>query len=131
MKVAAEKDISFDNGLDGSIAEDCYFGMKASHGGYKFGFVEGEMWEKSPFTFWDFLQQRKRWIQGILLVVHSKMVRRKGAHNLWTAFVIKLGWKKYSKFRLPSKVLDWHLFWMRFLREKVMLNLNKPAKSIK
>lgn len=30
------------------------------------------MWEKSPFTIMDFIQQRKRWIQGILLVVHSK-----------------------------------------------------------
>ncbi|RVE45088.1 hypothetical protein evm_010276 [Chilo suppressalis] len=68
----AEKKVSFDNGLDGSIAEDCYFAMKAYKEGYTFNFVEGEMWEKSPFTLWDFIQQRKRWIQGILLVVHSK-----------------------------------------------------------
>ncbi|KAI9581715.1 hypothetical protein GQX74_010032 [Glossina fuscipes] len=34
----------------------------------------GEMYEKSPFTLLDFLQQRKRWLQGILLVVHSKMI---------------------------------------------------------
>lgn len=46
--------------------------MKAYTEGYSFNFVEGEMWEKSPFTLWDFMQQRKRWIQGILLVVHSK-----------------------------------------------------------
>lgn len=63
--------MSFDNGLDGSIAEDCYFAMKAYTQGYSFNFVEGEMWEKSPFTLWDFVQQRKRWLQGILLVVHS------------------------------------------------------------
>lgn len=42
--------------------------------GYSFNFIEGEMWEKSPFTLWDFIQQRKRWIQGILLVVHSKSI---------------------------------------------------------
>ena len=30
------------------------------------------MWEKSPFSLWDFVQQRKRWLQWILLVVHSK-----------------------------------------------------------
>lgn len=32
------------------------------------------MQEKSPFTFWDFLQQRKRWLQGIYLTVHSKAI---------------------------------------------------------
>ena len=31
----------------------------------------GEMWEKSPFTLMDFIKQRKRWLQGILLVVHD------------------------------------------------------------
>ncbi|CAL8081479.1 unnamed protein product [Orchesella dallaii] len=68
----AEQRVSFDNGPDGSIAEDCYFGIKAYSQGYSFNFIEGEMWEKSPFTIWDFMQQRKRWIQGIYLVVHSK-----------------------------------------------------------
>jgi egghead protein (zeste-white 4 protein) len=29
------------------------------------------MWEKSPFTLSDFIKQRKRWLQGILLVVHD------------------------------------------------------------
>lgn len=72
--MSAEKSVSFDNGLDGSVAEDCYFAMKAYKEGYSFNFVEGEMWEKSPFTLWDFMQQRKRWIQGILLVVHSKEI---------------------------------------------------------
>lgn len=66
--------MSFDNGLDGSVAEDCFFGMKAYKEGYSFNFIEGEMWEKSPFTLWDFMQQRKRWLQGILLVVHSKEI---------------------------------------------------------
>lgn len=60
--------------MDGSVAEDCYFAMKAYSEGYTFNFVEGEMWEKSPFTLWDFIQQRKRWIQGILLVVHAKQI---------------------------------------------------------
>lgn len=72
--MGAEKAVSFDNGLDGSVAEDCFFAMKAYTMGYTFNFVEGEMWEKSPFTLWDFMQQRKRWLQGILLVVHSKEI---------------------------------------------------------
>ncbi|XP_037069930.1 beta-1,4-mannosyltransferase egh-like [Pollicipes pollicipes] len=70
----AERKVSFDNGMDGSVAEDCYFAMMAFQEGYSFDFIEGEMWEKSPFTFWDFLQQRKRWMQGIWLVVHSRAI---------------------------------------------------------
>lgn len=68
----AEKDVSFDNGPDGSIAEDCFFAMKAYHKGYSFDWIEGEMYEKSPFTVLDFMKQRKRWLQGIYLVVNSK-----------------------------------------------------------
>ena len=71
-QAGVERKVSFDNGLEGSIAEDTYFALSAMSQGYTFDWVEGEMWEKSPFTFWDFLQQRKRWLQGIFLVVHDK-----------------------------------------------------------
>lgn len=74
FQLGAEKKVSFDNSMDGSVAEDCYFAMRALDEGYNFTFIEGEMWEKSPFTLWDFVQQRKRWLQGILLVVHSKTI---------------------------------------------------------
>lgn len=70
----AEKKVSFDHGPEGSIAEDCFFSMIAFRDGYSFDFIEGEMHEKSPFTFWDFLQQRRRWLQGIFLTVHSKFI---------------------------------------------------------
>ncbi|KAI1290301.1 Beta-1,4-mannosyltransferase egh [Halotydeus destructor] len=70
----AERDVSYDHGLDGSVAEDCYFSMIAYKKGYTFDFIEGEMWEKSPFTIKDFIQQRKRWMQGIFLVVHSPLI---------------------------------------------------------
>lgn len=73
-QAGAERKVSFDHGLDGSVAEDCFFSMVAYRDGYDFNFVEGEMWEKSPFTLWDFLQQRKRWMQGIFLVVHSPVI---------------------------------------------------------
>ena len=73
-RFTAERDVSFDNGLDGSVAEDCFFSMMAYDKGYTFDFIEGAMWEKSPFTIRDFVQQRKRWLQGILLVVHSPRV---------------------------------------------------------
>ena len=67
-KVEAEKKVSFDNGLNGSIAEDAYFAIKAMDMGFTFNFIEGEMREKSPFSFSDFIKQRKRWMQGIYLV---------------------------------------------------------------
>jgi egghead protein (zeste-white 4 protein) len=50
-RAKAEKQVSFDNGLEGSTAEDAYFAIKAMDHGITFDFIEGEMWEKSPFTF--------------------------------------------------------------------------------
>lgn len=72
--VAAERKITFDHGPDGSIAEDCYFAMIAYREGYSFNFIEGEMHEASPFTIWDVLQQRKRWLQGMFLTVRSNEI---------------------------------------------------------
>ncbi|KAK2706994.1 hypothetical protein QYM36_014874 [Artemia franciscana] len=62
-QVGAEKLVSFNHGPDGSIAEDCFFSIVAASKGYSFDFIEGEMWEQSPFTVKDFLEQRKRWLQ--------------------------------------------------------------------
>lgn len=70
----AEKKISFDHGPDASIAEDCFFACVAFSQGYSFGFVEGEMLEKSTFTLRDFIQQRRRWMQGILLTALSPKI---------------------------------------------------------
>jgi egghead protein (zeste-white 4 protein) len=87
-RASCEFEVTFDNGLAGSIAEDTYFAMSAMSKNKKFGWIEGwffyliynrnlfsffigEMWEKSPFTIADFIKQRKRWLQGILLVVHD------------------------------------------------------------
>lgn len=73
-KYEAERDVSFDHGPDGSVAEDCYFSMIAYKKGYTFDFIEGEMWEKSPFSISDLIKQRKRWLQGIWLAVHSSQI---------------------------------------------------------
>jgi egghead protein (zeste-white 4 protein) len=70
-RAGCEFDVTFDNGRAGSIAEDTYFAMLATSKNKKFGWIEGEMWEKSPFTLTDFIKQRKRWLQGIFLVVHD------------------------------------------------------------
>ena len=69
-----ERQITYDFGLEGSIAEDCFFALTAWKEGHKFGFVEGEMWEKSTFTLTDFIYQRKRWVQGIYRVYFSSQI---------------------------------------------------------
>lgn len=70
----AEKKISFDHGPEASIAEDCFFACVAFSRGYSFGFVDGVMLEKSTFTLSDFMRQRRRWMQGILLTALSAKI---------------------------------------------------------
>lgn len=105
FQVSAERDISFDNGPDGSIAEDCYFAMMAASKGNTFDFIDGEMQEKSPFTLLDFIQQRKRWLQGLLLVVHSSAIP-------WRTKIL-LATTVYSTAMLPLAISN--LFWAPLL----------------
>ena len=69
--VAAEKSVTFDHGPESSIAEDCFFAVVAIQRGFRFGFVDGEMFEQSAFTLCDYVRQRKRWMCGISLVAKS------------------------------------------------------------
>lgn len=46
FKVRAERNVSFDHGREGSIAEDCFFSMIAFRDGYTFDFIEGSLIEK-------------------------------------------------------------------------------------
>jgi len=70
-KESVEKDIGFDFGPKGSVAEDVMFALVAWSRGYSFNFVEGEMWEKSPFTLGDYIKQRKRWFIGHMFTLLS------------------------------------------------------------
>ncbi|CAF3531698.1 unnamed protein product [Adineta steineri] len=97
-RAGCEFDVTFDNGRAGSIAEDTYFAMLAMSKNKKFGWIEGEMWEKSPFTLSDFIKQRKRWLQGIFLVVHDK--------HLPLRVRIGLGIALYSWITLPLTSLN-------------------------
>lgn len=80
LKLGAERKVSYDNGPDSSVAEDTYFGILAASQGYSFDFIHGNMCEKSPFSLMDFLQQRKRWLQGLLLVAHSSRLPFRYTH---------------------------------------------------
>ena len=77
--------------------------------GYTFDFIEGEMWEKSPFTFDDFIKQRKRWMQGIFLVATDP----------------KLSFK--SRFFIGLSILAW-ITGKLLLKFKFRPHLNFPPK---
>ncbi|GMR39472.1 hypothetical protein PMAYCL1PPCAC_09667, partial [Pristionchus mayeri] len=85
-RYGAERTIGWDHGPEGSICEDAFFGIVAMQAGYSFDFIEGEMLEKSPFTVMDMLKQRKRWLEGLLLTVHSKKIRF--LHKISLALVV-------------------------------------------
>ncbi|KAL3864725.1 hypothetical protein ACJMK2_006382 [Sinanodonta woodiana] len=74
IKCSVEKKIGFDYGPKGSIAEDLYLALEAWANGCKFNFVEGEMWEKSPFTIIDYIRQRKRWFVGRMFTILSPTI---------------------------------------------------------
>uniref|UniRef100_A0A0G4HMW4 Glycosyltransferase 2-like domain-containing protein n=1 Tax=Chromera velia CCMP2878 TaxID=1169474 RepID=A0A0G4HMW4_9ALVE len=67
-----EREISFDVGPAGSITEDACFALMGVEKGVRFGFVRGLMWERSPFSWGDFLKQRRRWLQGLWKVAGYK-----------------------------------------------------------
>lgn len=78
--------VSFDNGIEGSIAEDAFFVIKATNMGFTLDWVEGEMLEQSPFSMVDLLRQRKRWEQGLLLVAISRNLKRDLARTIYRYF---------------------------------------------
>jgi egghead protein (zeste-white 4 protein) len=71
-----EKSVTFDHGLEGSITEDAFFAIKASNYGYSFDWIEGEIYEQSPFTFMDIVRQRRRWYQGSYYIGVSNNLKR-------------------------------------------------------
>lgn len=101
-KAGVETSITFDNGMEGSIAEDTYFAAAAIARGYTFDWVEGEMREQSPHTFMDFVKQRRRWLQGIYLVVHDK--RLPFASRFWFGFSL------YNWIALPLQLFNACIF---------------------
>eukprot|EP00923_Selenidium_pygospionis_P046041 GHVN01079460.1.p1 GENE.GHVN01079460.1~~GHVN01079460.1.p1 ORF type:complete len:536 (-),score=15.23 GHVN01079460.1:203-1810(-) len=77
VNAGIERQVTFDFGPAGSITEDAVFALAAMQRGVKFGFIDGVMLEKSPFTFMDFLKQRRRWLQGLWLIVCMKWLHVK------------------------------------------------------
>lgn len=66
-----ERAVGFDHGFAGSITEDTYFALVLQARGYRFAFLPSSMYEESPFTFADFVRQRRRWYGGLWLVARA------------------------------------------------------------
>ena len=76
-KFEAERKVTWDFGPAGSVAEDAWFGLRAVDLGYSIDFIEGDMLERSPFTLYDFVKQRQRWMQGLFMVAYLSPMRIK------------------------------------------------------
>ncbi|XP_054157604.1 beta-1,4-mannosyltransferase egh-like [Oppia nitens] len=74
VKFGAEQVVTFDHGVDSSVSEDSSFALHAYAMGYTFDSIDGDMYEQSPFTVWDQLRQRRRWIQGTLLTARMTTI---------------------------------------------------------
>lgn len=69
-----EQEVTFDHGVEGSIAEDAFFAMLARSRDVRFAWIDALMFEQSPFTIMDFIKQRSRWLVGGLRVVASERI---------------------------------------------------------
>jgi egghead protein (zeste-white 4 protein) len=74
VRNSVEKAVGFDVGPAGSITEDAFWAMLAMDKGYRCRWVDGYLVEQSPQSVWDFLEQRRRWFQGLILVVRHAQV---------------------------------------------------------
>jgi len=74
-KFSAEHEVGWDFGPPGSKTEDAWMCLVAIEKGFTFDFVEGDMLERSPFTFTDFFKQRRRWMQGIFMVAATPTLK--------------------------------------------------------
>lgn len=63
-----EKEIGFDFGPEGSITEDAFWALKAMEAGRRARWCDGYLEEQSTQSVLDFLRQRRRWWQGLVLV---------------------------------------------------------------
>jgi egghead protein (zeste-white 4 protein) len=69
-----EDAVGFDQPSSISITEDAFFGLSAKVKGAKFGWISGWVRELSPLTYWDLIQQRRRWVSGTRIIAASGLI---------------------------------------------------------
>ncbi len=83
-----ERKIGWDVGASGSVTEDAAFAITAWGRGIRFDWVNGQMIEQSPYTFLDFIKQRRRWFNGLWFVATSQdfPIRYRAVLGLFMAY---------------------------------------------
>lgn len=64
-----EKEVGFDFGPRGSITEDAFWALVQMQNGHRSRWLKGHIVEQSTRSVRDFIQQRRRWFIGLVLVV--------------------------------------------------------------
>merc|ERR1719453_1208810 len=78
-----EELVTYDHGHAGSICEDLYFALYAfGHYNVRFDWIDGFMYEQSPFTMMDLCKQRQRWFSGMFLVCFDPKIPWQQRRNL-------------------------------------------------
>eukprot|EP01054_Gregarina_sp_Poly1_P003285 Gregarina_sp_Poly_1__3284@NODE_1941_length_3038_cov_17_605183_g1251_i0_p1_GENE_NODE_1941_length_3038_cov_17_605183_g1251_i0NODE_1941_length_3038_cov_17_605183_g1251_i0_p1_ORF_typecomplete_len616_score47_23Glyco_trans_2_3/PF13632_6/1_8e04Glyco_trans_2_3/PF13632_6/1_2e17Chitin_synth_2/PF03142_15/0_47_NODE_1941_length_3038_cov_17_605183_g1251_i07782625 len=84
-----EQKITFDHGPEASITEDAFFAIRASIENVSVASINGFMHERSAFTTLDFIKQRSRWLNGLLLVLdHFSLLEAKLLRALVMSWVL-------------------------------------------
>ncbi|MBA3357861.1 MAG: glycosyltransferase family 2 protein [Thermoleophilaceae bacterium] len=72
---SVEKEVGFDFGPKGSITEDAFWALVQMEHGRRCRWVDGYVSEQPPERWKDFVKQRRRWFNGLILVVLHAPVR--------------------------------------------------------
>ena len=127
--MGAEKTVSFDNGLNGSIAEDAYFAIKAMDMGFTFNFIEGEMREKSPFSFSDFIAN----LLCVNCVFFKTKLRLLKKNKFYNIYVTGYDEPIFNFFKTDLRVFlkkNYFLFINTILKQNQFLLYNRDKKKV-
>jgi hypothetical protein len=104
-----ENRFGYDYGPETSITEDAHMALKIMDNGYKFGWLNGNVYEQSPYSWRDFIAQRKRWFVGLTFVERQKDIT-------W-----------YNRLILVFSRFMWAISWMAFVI--TVLNVFFPSET--
>ena len=104
-----ENRFGYDYGPETSITEDAHLALKIMDNGYKFGWLNGNVYEQSPYSWRDFIAQRRRWFVGLTFVERQKDIK-------W-----------HSRLVLILSRFMWAISWLAFVI--TVLNVIFPSET--